>query len=317
MKSRARLIAAVEAAVRKLKAQRPSDGTLRPNAPATPPAAPAAHFGEHERLEESKYYPPAPSEASKLEEGELPDSYGKTRVVLLVVDPNMVHAYWEITPQQLQEAGGRIGDSSQPVLRFCGAGETFDVEVDLRPRNWYVPLWSSGKSYYVDLGLRGGDGSFVRLAQSNAVHIPRALPVIDVEERFMRVEEPGRRAEIIEPPPYRKPSRPPASLQPPAPVSPVVSAGAVPSGAGLASAPPTPSIAVPDIPQPGDSADILNRKLAEFFAFRHEPSPEKAPVAALNGARSDEHYPDLTELAERQQTLGLSSALLQRGRQER
>jgi len=317
MKSRARLIAAVEAAVRKLKAQRPSDGALRPNAPATPLAAPAAHFGEHERLEESKYYPPAPSEASKLEEGELPDSYGKTRVVLLVVDPNLVHSYWEVTPQQLRQAESQIGESSQPVLRFYGAGESFDVEVDLRSRNWYVPLWSSGKSYYVDLGLRGGDGSFVRLAQSNAVHIPRALPVIDVEERFMRVEEPGRLAEIIEPPPYRKPSRPQASLQPPAPVSMRDSAWAGPSDASLASAPPTPSIAVPDIPHPGDSADILNRKLAEFFAFRHEPSPEKASVAALNGSRPEEHYPDLTELAEKQQTMGLSSALLQRHRPER
>jgi len=313
MKSRARLIAAVEAAVRKLKAQRPSDGALRPNAPATPLAAPAAHFGEHERLEESKYYPPAPSEASKLEEGELPDSYGKTRVVLLVVDPNLVHSYWEVTPQQLRQAESQIGESSQPVLRFYGAGESFDVEVDLRSRNWYVPLWSSGKSYYVDLGLRGESGSFARLARSNSVHVPRALPVIEVEERFMRVEAPAQRAETIAPPPYRKPIRPQALRQ--APLLRTMPAAAAPYG--------NPEVMIdlrgePALQNPGNSSEILRRKLEEFYALRDEPlKPEEAPATEANGFEAQRHHPDLTELAETHQAMGLSSASLHQGRPER
>src|SRR5271157_467100 len=94
--SLAELIAGFKAAIRRaLNVVRAFAGTVRPEAPVKLPAAPAAHFGEQERLEESKYYPPAPSDNLKLE-GELPESYGKTRVVLLVVDPNLVHAYLEL-----------------------------------------------------------------------------------------------------------------------------------------------------------------------------------------------------------------------------
>ena len=311
MKSSARLIAAVEAAIRKLKAQRPSGETLGSKAPAQPQAAPAAHFGEHERLEESKYYPPAPSEALRADE--LPDSYGKTRVVLLVVDPNLVHAYWEVTPREQSEAESRIGDSSQPVLRFYEAAESFDVEIDLRPRNWYVPLWSSGKSYYVDLGLRGGSGSFARLARSNAVHVPRALPVIEVEERFMRVEAPAQRAEIITPPPYRKPIRPQGLRQ--SPVLRTMPAAAAPYG--------NPEVMIdlrgePALQNPGNSSEILRRKLEEFYALRDEPlKPEEAPATEANGFEAQRHHPDLTELAETHQAMGLSSASLHQGRPER
>lgn len=313
------LIAAVETALRAgLKAVRAFAGTLRPRGLARPQAAPAAHFGEQEELEESKYYPPAPFCTMKLE-GELPDSYGKTRVLMLVVDPNLVHAHWEVTPDKLREAKSQMEGSSQPVLRFYDATGCFDVDVDLGSRNWYVPLWSAGESYYADLGLRGEDGSFVQLARSNVVLTPRALPIVEVEERFMRVAAPGRRAEIVPPPPYRKPRRPHA------PVSPEVPAGAGPSGADLAEVPTSPSAparAAAGFAKPIDSAEILTRKLAAFYALRewhHEPlKPEEAaPVRGPGSPWPEERYPDLTELAEKQQTMGLSSALLQGGRPQR
>jgi len=366
--SLAELIAKFKAAIRRaLKVVRAFAGTVRPEAPARLPAAPAAHFGEHERLEESKYYPPAPSDNLKLEE-ELPESYGKTRVVLLVVDPNLLHAYWEVVPDKLQEAS-QMEDSSQAVLRFYEASGCFDVDVDLRPRNWFVPLWSAGKSYYADLGLRGGDGSFIQLARSNVVHTPQALPTVEVEERFMRVAAPGRRAQIVTPPPYRKPRWPYAPLQPLETVSPAVPAGAGRSGVDLAEVPPSPSappraatdfatpidfeeilrgklaefyalrewhreplkpeespvrgpggpwLAAGFYATPIDAEEILRRKLAEFYALREwhrEPlKPEEEPVRGAGGPWPEELYPDLTELAEKQQTMGLSSALLQSGR---
>src|SRR5208283_277072 len=166
--SLAELIAELKAAIRGvLKGVQAFAPALRPKAPEKLPAAPAAHFGEHERLEEAKYYPPAPSYTLKLEEGELPASYGKTRVVMLVVDPNLVHAYWEVAADKLQEVKSQMEDSSQAVLRFYEASTCFDVDVDLGSGNWYVPLWSAGKSYYADLGFRDLDGSFVQLARSN------------------------------------------------------------------------------------------------------------------------------------------------------
>ncbi len=317
------LIVEIETSVgRVLKAVRAFAGTDAPEAPAKSPAVPVARFGEHERLEESKYYPPSPSYAPELEEGGLPESSGETRVVLLVVNPYLVHAYWEVAPDKLREAQGRIEGSVRAVLRFYEASGNFDVDIDLEPRNWYVPLWSAGKSYHLDLGLRGGDESFVPVARSNVVHTPRALPTVEVGERFLRVAAPGRRQEIT-PPPYRKPRRPRVPLRPLEPVFPAFPAAAGPSSAELAETPSPPSSGSPSAAGFGkraDSAEILRRKLAEFYALREwRPEPlktEEAPVRDAACPWAEERNPDLTELAEQQQAMGLSSSVLKKGRPE-
>ena len=317
--SLAELITALEAAARGiLKALRAFAGTLRSQAPASPAEPLAAHFGEHERLEESKYYPPAPLQAWRPDEATLPVSYGKTRLVLLVVDPKLVHAYWEVQQEKLQEVKSRMGNPAQAVLRFHDAGGSFDVDVDLGARNWYVPLWSAGKSYSVELGLRGKDGTFARLAGSNAVVTPRSMPMAAVEERFLRVESTGEGAKVIPPPPYRKPERPHMPPQP---------REAFASSASAAETQALPSVGPPvaaDFPMPGNAADILRRKLAELYSFREcHPEPLKPPetVRVLAGAHLEEHdaawaesHSDLTQLVEKQQPAGLSSALLQERR---
>ena len=112
--------------------------------------------------------------------GTLPAGYGKTRIVLLPVDPYLVHVYWEVSGsgtgfvKALVEAGAL---RPQAILRFhdvtampvggVRAEGSFDVEVGIESRNWYVRLLSPEKSYVVDLGFRGRDGSFHRIARSN------------------------------------------------------------------------------------------------------------------------------------------------------
>jgi len=290
----AALITALEGVIRGLlDTLRAFAGSLRPEAPAKAPAEPVAHFGEHERLEESKYYPPAPPDVSGPEEGELPDSYGRTRVVLLAVDPYLVHAYWEVAPDVLRAAYARAGAEARSVLRFYEAGGSFDVEVDLRTRNWYVRLWSAGRSYSVDLGLADRGGSFVRLASSNAAETPRSLPVTEVGERFMRPAEPGEHAaEIVPPPSYRKPVRAAAPQQPVAP------ARAVPASSSL----------------------TLQERLREYAALRFwrpaPAKPEEAPAREPAVSRPMEPSTDLTEWSETREVMGLSSALLQEGPRE-
>jgi len=44
----------------------------------------------------------------------------------------------------------------------------FDVDVDLRTSNWYVPLWSAAKTYYADLGAITAAGEFIPLVRSNS-----------------------------------------------------------------------------------------------------------------------------------------------------
>ena len=105
--------------------------------------------------------------------GTLPTGYGKTRIVLLPVDPYLVHVYWEVSGsgtgfvKALVEVGAL---RPQAILRFhdvtsmpvggVRAEGSFDVKVDVEARNWYVRLLSPEKSYVVDLGFRGRDGRF-------------------------------------------------------------------------------------------------------------------------------------------------------------
>lgn len=135
-----------------------------------------------------------------LEPGDLPDSYGETRVVLLPIDPYMVHVYWEISFGELEKARHRFGDEherSQPVLRFydvtniifdcTNAHSSFDIDINLQAKNWYVHLWSPEKSYFVELGLKTKDSRFFPIARSNVAGIPPAWPAPKADERYMLV----------------------------------------------------------------------------------------------------------------------------------
>jgi uncharacterized protein len=123
----------------------------------------------------------------------LPVGYGKTRLVLLPVDPYLIHAYWEVAPEKLNEA----------MLRFYRSKplDYFDVPVDLQSRNWYIHLWRPEESLYADLLLKKDDGTLISLVRSRVIHMPPAQPKMSIEQHFMRVEATERRAEIVPPPP--------------------------------------------------------------------------------------------------------------------
>jgi hypothetical protein len=129
-----------------------------------------------------------------------PHQERKSKVVLLPVDPYLIHVYWEIIDEDLEKARGQLGSARaqvKPVLRFYdityilfdgkNAHNFFDVEVELAARNWYVHLWSPEKSYCADLGLKTPEGRFVALGRSNVTHTPPAWPSIRQAERYMRV----------------------------------------------------------------------------------------------------------------------------------
>lgn len=121
-------------------------------------------------------------------EDELPDHYGQSRVVLMVIDPYHLHTYWELTAQDRLDAKKRLNppDPDQPltwVLRFydvtgvepdtSSAHSFFDVVVKPGARSWYVELWSANKSYFAELGPRA-DGRFVPVCRSRPVWVPPA-----------------------------------------------------------------------------------------------------------------------------------------------
>jgi hypothetical protein len=153
-----------------------------------------------------------PGERAALEREweELPDSDEETKVVLLPVNPYLVHVYWGIAPHdldKLERVFRRPGPRAQAVLRFyditqanfdaTNAPSQFDVEIDLQAGNWYVHLENPAKSYCIDLGLRTAGGRFHRLAKSNVAETPRAWPSDKVDESYLLVEGDYSRVEKV------------------------------------------------------------------------------------------------------------------------
>ena len=132
---------------------------------------------------------------------ELPSWDDETKVVLLPVNPYLVHVYWGIAARDLKKIGrvfSRLGPRAQPVLRFYDGTQKRiegtnpqcwrEVEVALGAGSWYVHLESPAKSYYTDLGLRFAGGGFLRLARSNVAETPRAGPSDKAEESYFLVK---------------------------------------------------------------------------------------------------------------------------------
>ena len=115
----------------------------------------------------------------------------EARLVLLVVEPRLIHCYWQV-PSSLE---------SEAVLRFHReSGASFDIEIDLQAGSWYVPLWSADESLYAELIAQTPGGQLKSLARSNLVYLPRIRPVTTIEQHFIKIEPETRHIEVVPPP---------------------------------------------------------------------------------------------------------------------
>ena len=246
----------------------------------------------------------AASEAPKEPEG-LPESYDQTRVVLLPVDPYLVHVYWEIAPRDEERARRRtrtLGPRFQATLRFCDITHTvsdrsnaegqFDVDIELGSGNWYVHLWSPEKRYFVDLGLRTEDGTFVPIARSNVVHTPRAHPSTNVDAHYMPIAvDPQWQPDVRVPPALTPLTADPQELLE---IESFKAAARVPDWENTR------------ITRPIDMAESVRGKLAGLYGRQLQPKPplrrdsHPGPVVAAD-------FFDLTEMNERNFAAGISS----------
>jgi len=198
-------------------------------------------------------------------EPQLPDSYGETRLVLTAVDPKLVHAYWDLPVGAASDLS-----TSHPVLRFHDGDSTFDVDIDLDTRSRFIPLWSAGKRYFAELGLKSMAGEFASLARSNIVQMAPALPQAALGgERFVRVEPP------------RAPAVEVARVEPQAPPQPVDSAETLRRNL--------------------EGLTEYREPQAEPLKPRETARPETRPP------QTGRLYSDLTEMAEQRLPTGISS----------
>lgn len=148
---------------------------------------------------------------------DFPERYGRSELMLMVVHPFLLYAYWEVTPESLQQSRDTLGaemDRARAVLRmydislihFDGknAHHVFDIDIGLEARHWYLPVWTAEKSYCADIGFLARTGRFHQIARSNIIHTPRVAPSHRTDEQWMRVgfvrrrkPDPTRQFEIV------------------------------------------------------------------------------------------------------------------------
>jgi hypothetical protein len=139
-------------------------------------------------------------------------SGGETTLVVVPVDPNVVHCQWEVAPADIENAKRALGVGEHefwPVLQFYdvtnaarkGAPRelSFAVGVQLQASNWFVPSCRPDRSYRADLALRGEDGRFVVIASSNPVQTPPFAPSNYADEQWLPIRMEPRQPESATP----------------------------------------------------------------------------------------------------------------------
>ncbi len=138
----------------------------------------------------------------------------ETRVVLVDIDPCHVHIYWHVRAEDLAAAGRTaVSDKTDlPLLlrlhdAICTVMAGFipwpPLELEVSGLDGYrcVEIPDCGKTLIAELGLRGMNGGFTRLASSHPVRLPQAGRAADeIPERveLVLIDEPGIPPRVVE-----------------------------------------------------------------------------------------------------------------------
>ena len=144
----------------------------------------------------------APAEAPKPQKQdffqntpELPQSYNKDKLVLMVRDPFWGFAYWEVSDNTRNNNG--LNDKNL-VLRMYditvsgnanSPDSYFDIQLNHEAGNWYIKFPAPNHSFIADYGYIGQDGNFVTILRSNAVTTPREDVSDQVDEEWMMTDD--------------------------------------------------------------------------------------------------------------------------------
>ncbi|MFC1808999.1 DUF4912 domain-containing protein [Candidatus Omnitrophota bacterium] len=141
--------------------------------------------------------PPQEQQTFRAGTGELPGSYGETKLVVMVRDPYWAYSYWDLSEETHNYVASvyREKEGVRPILRiydvtgisFNGGNghSSWDLDVSLDARNWYLNLGVPGSSFIIDLGLKDKNGEFFLLARSNKISLPIDYPSSVVDEEWM------------------------------------------------------------------------------------------------------------------------------------
>jgi hypothetical protein len=145
-----------------------------------------------------------PQTATEPTPDNIPWGYGQNRVTAMVVDPERLFVYWEVTDDALAAARkglGRGADAAWLNLRvyditgrlFDGtnAHSYFDHRIERHDRQWFFAVNKPTSSACVEVGLKSDEGFFVRIVRSGRVEFPRREPASGGAGEWLTVRATG------------------------------------------------------------------------------------------------------------------------------
>ncbi len=119
----------------------------------------------------------------------IPWSYGQDRVTAMVLGPDRLYVYWEVTDEAIGRARGGLGaggaaawlnlrvyDVTGRLFDGTNAHADFDQKVERTDRQWFFDVGKPCSTAIVEIGLKSFEGYFVRIARSGRADFPRREP---------------------------------------------------------------------------------------------------------------------------------------------
>ncbi len=123
--------------------------------------------------------------------GQLPLGYGDGRLVALVRDPATLFIYWDLSPQQVEQAFSGLGPARALLKlwnpRHGGRELVRETEVRLETRGWYVRDLPAGTELRVELWAVGERGARL-LRAARPIRLPQSLPSDQLEAFYVRLD---------------------------------------------------------------------------------------------------------------------------------
>jgi len=188
---------------------------------------------EHEPADRPHEFDLAQPTETATEMEHIPWGYRQDCVTAMVVDPERLYVYWEVTDEAIERAraglgpgGGdawlnlRIYDVTDRIFDGTNAHSYFDHSISRSDRQWFFFIGRPASTAIVELGLKSREGYFVRVARTARVYFPRRDPVSPGGVEWLTVR--AATGEIGEPAAnIRSPAVTPGGVAPSAHVEPV------------------------------------------------------------------------------------------------
>ena len=131
---------------------------------------------------------------------DIPWGYGQDRVTAMVVDPDRLYVYWEVTDEAIARARAGLGaagpeawlnlrvyDVTGRIFDGTNAHGYQDQRIERGDRQWFFHVGRPSSTACVEIGLRSYEGYFVRVARSGRADFPRCEPAAPGEVEWLTV----------------------------------------------------------------------------------------------------------------------------------